>query len=268
MRKLLLVLLLFQSVIYAQDSDEIDANDELIIEESGFRTFNGSIFQKDDAIFLNASDCDFLNKEALKLNLNEKETKKWIKRIKKHDNLITDVKVVGTYNLDLLEVKKIKTPFIEPKKPSGAPNVDAYVFMVFEMYKQLKQATEEANYIKIVSKEENDPELGMVTSNTYYDSGCIELNGEQLILLKPKALSSTGKTLVFLMDLLNRQAELGLLSDAATAELEGLTGLTVLAATKNILNAKLVSAAVFVEIPKVISNVNKTKNILEQLKDE
>jgi len=34
MKKLLLVVLLFQSVIYAQESGEIDVNDELIMEDA------------------------------------------------------------------------------------------------------------------------------------------------------------------------------------------------------------------------------------------
>ncbi len=261
-------MLLFQSVIYSQESVEIDVNDDLVVEESSFRNFNGSLFIKNDLVYLNATECDFVGKEAIKLNLDEKKTKEWKKKISKNENLIADATVVGSYNGGFIDVKKIKTPFTAPKKPSGAPNIDAYVSKVFEMYAELKLAREEANYIKIVSKEEKDASLGDVTSNTYYDSQCIELSQDELIKLKPKALSSTGKTLAFLNELLLRQVELSSLSTAASAELDTIKDLRILAATKNYFNAKLVSSAVFLEIPKVISNVNKTKNILEQLKDE
>lgn len=132
MKKVLLAMLLFQSVIYAQENVEIDADDELIIDESSYRNFDGSLVVKNDMVYLNATECDFIGKEAIKLNLDEKSTKKWNKKINKNNNLIPGVTVVGSYNSGILDVKKIKTPFTPPKKPSGAPNVDAYVAKVLK----------------------------------------------------------------------------------------------------------------------------------------
>ena len=93
-KKLFVMLLLFQSVLYSQESIEIDADDNLVVEESSFRNFNGSLFIKNDAVYLNATECDFIGKEAIKLNLDEKATKKWKKKISKNDNLIPEATVV------------------------------------------------------------------------------------------------------------------------------------------------------------------------------
>jgi len=274
MKKLLLLLslLLIQTSIYAQKDGEPDENnengDELIMNEASLRYFKGSLITKNDEIYLNSSDCDFIGKETVKLNLNEKDYKKWKKKMNKTDNIINNVRIKGSLNSDVIDVAIIYTPFVEPKKPSGAPNVDLYVAKVFEIYSELKKKTDEANYIKVISKEEKDAELGTVTSNTYYDSNCKKLNNEEVIALRPKALATTGETLLYLTDLLSKQVELSTLSETASNELQTIKDLRLLSATKNYANALLVSKSLYVEIPKVISNLNKTKSILEKLKNE
>ncbi|MBL4746507.1 MAG: hypothetical protein JKY08_09100 [Flavobacteriaceae bacterium] len=266
MKKLVLILLMFQVAISAQSTVEV--SDDLIMEDTSSRKFKGEIVLNDGDIYLKASECEFSGGELMKLNLNKKKTKRWKKRISKNNNVIKGVTVVGSFDGKIIEVKKMRSPFKAPKKKSGATQVDNYVNGVFEAYKRLKIAVEESNYIKVTSEEVNDETLGVVTSYTYYDSNCKELSQEELIALKPKALSSLGRTGKAMLDLLDYQSQLMKLATLADAELKTLTGLKVLIANKNYIYAKVVSASLMLEIPKVISNANKTKKLLKQFADE
>ncbi|WP_179320194.1 hypothetical protein [Winogradskyella helgolandensis] len=267
MKKSLLILLLsVNATLFAQE--EIDVNNDIILEDSSIEKYSGNVVMNGDDISLETSSCEFSGNNIIKLEFDKKGLKKWTKKLKRNDNIVEGVTVVGTFNDDIIEVKKIKTPFKAPKKDSGATHVDNYVNAVFEAYKRLKVAAEDANYIKVSTEEVEDATLGTVTEYTYYDSKCKELNEEELLALKPKALSSLGKTMNVIVELTDYQTQLSVLSASANTELETLTGLTVLTAQKNYLNAKLVSAALILEIPKVSANANKTKEILKQLENE
>ena len=72
---LLLSFLLVQTIIYAQKENEseenIESSEELIMNEASLRYFKGSLIIKNDALYLNSSDCDFIGKETVKLNFRD-----------------------------------------------------------------------------------------------------------------------------------------------------------------------------------------------------
>lgn len=267
MKKLLLLgTVLLQTVLFSQES--IGVSDELIMEDSSYQKIKGDIAISEGNIVLRSNDCEFSSAGDISLILDKRKIKKWQKKIGKNEGVMTGVTVVGTFNKNTIEVKKIKNPFRAPKKQSGASHVDTYVSAVFEAYNRLKKTSEEANYLKFVSKEENDATLGLVTSYTVYDSNCKELNDEEIKALKPKALSSLGKSLESLGELANYQSQLSVLSTNAETELKTLTGIKVLTAQKNYSYAQLVASSLFLEVGKVSANANKTKKILKQLDNE
>jgi len=269
MKKILLLLVLVSQIqMYSQKGSEVDVDDDLVIDESNFSEFKGNLFIKDNIIYFSATDCALISKGNIKLNFEEKYEKKIKKKISKNDNKLEQVSLVGLYKNESINVKKVKTSYKEPTKNSGAQNVDLYVNKVFETYKEMKANIDEANYLTVVSNEINDPDLGMVTSNVYYNSECKVLTQQEVLELRPKALSSLTKSLEYLTTLLAKQAELTLLSNNASTELANLTGLKVLIASKNYSYANLVSKSMYFDIPKLISNLNKTKSKLEQLKNE
>jgi hypothetical protein len=265
---LFLFFLVVSFQVYAQDDTEVSIEDELITEESAISRFSGHLVLEGGNIKFYPTDCHVKASGQPELIFEEKEGKKMFKKLGKNKNRFDNVVVLGSMDNNKITVKKVKIPYQDPKKASGAPAVDTYVSAVFLVYKDWKQTIRDANYLTVQTVETNDPLLGVVTSNNYYDQDCKLLTSAELLELRPKALSSLGKSLDAISNLSKQQEVLDQLEVAAKVELEKLTGLQVLTANKNFLYAQVVEAGMFLEIPKLVANLNRTKDKLQQLKNE
>jgi hypothetical protein len=251
--------------------DNVSIDNE-IINDNSLETYSGSFFIEGGQLVFKSNDCTLNASGVLLKSISGKvfKSKKWIKKVKKEPNKELEyvlIKGIAVSNSPVIFVKKVTKPLKNTKTWSGGSSY-LYLTAAQELYQKTISLRENYNLFSVAIEEVDDPALGKITEYTLYDTKCNKISPDQIKKMSDKELNGLNNSLKIGGGLILKQAALTGLAALSTQEIATASMFDKVLMGKDAVTAGVFQAAIIAQLPKIVSNLKKSKKYIEQLKAE